>query len=156
MTELSNPPMEMVLEEIDRDECLRLMSTQSIGRLAVADHGYYPPHIVPVNFTVEADAVIFRSDPGLKFKLAVLSEHSVSFEVDSIDRTGRMAWSVVVQGRAELLTDDDVDGLTYGPWLQPWAPGERREWVRIVPYAITGRRLRAVPPSPPAEDQPGS
>jgi nitroimidazol reductase NimA-like FMN-containing flavoprotein (pyridoxamine 5'-phosphate oxidase superfamily) len=136
----------MVLDEIGRDECLELLRSQLIGRLAVADHGYYPPHIVPVNFTVDDDSVIFRSNPGLKFKLAILAEHSVSFEVDSVDQTGRMAWSVVVQGRAALLTQEEVDTLPAGP--QPWAPGERQQWVRITPYTITGRRVRAVPYSP--------
>ena len=148
MNEVGNPPMDLVLEEVERDECLELLQTQSIGRLAVADHGYYPPHIVPVNFTIEGDSVVFRSDPGLKFRLSVLAEHSVSFEVDSIDRDGHMAWSVVVQGRAELLAQDDIDGMAYGSFLHPWAPGERSEWIRIVPYTITGRRFRKVPRSP--------
>lgn len=147
MIEEGTSPIEMVLEGIERDECLVLLRSQSLGRLAVADHGYYPPHIVPVNFTVAEDCVVFRSDPGLKFKLSVLAQHSVSFEVDSIDEAGRMAWSVVAQGRAELLTKEEAEALTLGPWLQPWAPGERQQWVRIVPYTITGRRLRPRPMS---------
>ena len=148
MSEIGNAPIEMVLEEIDREECLELMKTQSVGRLAVADHGYYPPHIVPVNFELDGEAVMFRSDDGLKFRLSVLAEHSVSFEADSIDTAGRLAWSVVVQGRAELLTDEEVERLPYGKWLRPWAPGARDAWVRIVPYTITGRRLHPVPRTP--------
>jgi uncharacterized protein len=145
MSEVGNPPVDLVLDDVARDECFELLKTQSVGRLAVADHGYYPPHIVPVNFTVDGDTIVFRSDAGLKFRLSVLSEHSVSFEVDSVDREGHMAWSVVVQGRAELLRQDEIDAMTYGAWLQPWAPGARPEWVRIVPYTITGRQLREVP-----------
>lgn len=140
--------MEMVLEEIDRDECVRLLATQSIGRLAVADHRDYPPHIVPVNYILEGESVVFRSDAGLKFRLSILAEHSVSFEVDSIDRAGRMAWSVVVQGRAEMQTDEQVDDHGYATQLDAWAPGDRSRWVRIVPYTITGRKLRPVPISP--------
>lgn len=147
MNEGSNSPIAMALEELGRDECLELLGTQSIGRLAVADHGYYPPHIVPVNFTMDGEQVIFRSDAGLKFKLSILAEHSVSFEIDSIDASGRTAWSVVLQGRAELLTKEEAEAITLGPWLQPWAPGERQEWVRIVPYTISGRRLRPAPVS---------
>ena len=148
MSEIGNSPIEMVLDEIDRDECLALLKTESVGRLAVADHGYYPPHIVPVNFELDGDTIVFRSDAGLKFRLSVLAEHSVSFEVDSIDREGRLAWSVVVQGRAELLTQEEIEALPYGEWLRPWAPGERTSWVRIAPYTITGRRLRPVPRAP--------
>ena len=97
----------------ERDECLKLLGTQTIGRLAVPDHGNYPPHIVPVNFALDEDRIVFRSNAGLKFKLAILAEHSVAFEVDSIDRQGRMAWSVVVQGRAELLNREEVKASDY-------------------------------------------
>jgi uncharacterized protein len=138
-------PSGAVCDELDRHQCLDLLRTQAIGRLAVADHGHYPPHIVPVNFVLDGDTVVFRSDPGLKFRLSVLAEHSVSFEVDSIDGDGRMGWSVVVQGRAELLAPGDVAALTAGSSLHPWAPGEKRGWVRITPYAITGRRVRNPP-----------
>ena len=149
MTDISGPPMEMALEEIGRDECLELLSSQLMGRLAVADHGAYPPHIVPVNFVLDGDQVVFRTNFGLKFQLSVLAEHSVSFEADEVDAEGHMAWSVVVQGRAELLADDDVAALPLAPWLHPWAPGERAHWVRIVPYTVTGRKLQPVPYRPP-------
>ena len=145
MTNACVPPVRMVLDEIDREECLRLLTTQSMGRLAVADHGAYPPHIVPVNFILDGDRIVFRSNFGLKFQLSVLAEHAVSFEADLVDGEGHMAWSVVVQGRAELLTDEEVAALPQGGWLHPWAPGERREWVRVVPYTITGRRVRPAP-----------
>ena len=39
MTNPGGPPVQMVLEEIDRDDCLKLLQSQSMGRLAVADHG---------------------------------------------------------------------------------------------------------------------
>lgn len=152
MTNPGGPPVQMVLEEIDRDDCLKLLQSQSMGRLAVADHGAYPPHIVPVNFIVEGDQVIFRSNFGLKFQLSVLAEHSVSFEADLVDAEGHMAWSVVVQGRAELLNQEEIDALPHGAWLHPWAPGERKEWVRIVPYTVTGRRVRPAPYSAAPQD----
>jgi len=139
------PLVDMILEEIGRDECLRLLGTQSIGRLAVADHGYYPPHIVPLNFLLDGDNVLFRSDAGLKFKLSILAEHSVSFEADELTPGGPMAWSVVVQGRAELLGEDEAAGLEHLVWLHPLAPGPRPQLVRIIPYVISGRRLRPVP-----------
>jgi nitroimidazol reductase NimA-like FMN-containing flavoprotein (pyridoxamine 5'-phosphate oxidase superfamily) len=149
MDKLGDPPQDMVLDELPRRECLKLLQEQHIGRLAVADHGYYPPHIVPVNYIVtDEDHVVFRSDDGLKFRLSILAEHSVSFEVDSVDDAGHMAWSVVVQGRAELLTGEEADALPLGNWLEPFAPGERQQWIRIAPYAITGRTVHPVPHSP--------
>lgn len=148
MDNVGSPGMEMVMEDLSREECLKLLASQALGRLAVADHGYYPPHIVPVNFIVDDDHVLFRSDDGLKFKLSVLAEHSVSFEADSVAPTGHMGWSVVVQGRAELMTDEEAEAVPLGEWLRPLAPGEKPQWVRIVPYTIAGRRLRPVPPHP--------
>lgn len=145
MTNTGSPPIGMVLEEIEREECVGLLATQTMGRLAMADHGYYPPHIVPVNFILDGDVVVFRSDAGLKFKLSVLAEHSVSFEIDSVDTAGRLAWSVVVQGRAELLDEDEVEAKGYAQRLDAWAPGDRQQWVRVLPYTITGRRLRPAP-----------
>ena len=149
----AGPPKQMMLAEIERDECLELLGTERIGRLAVPNHGHYPPHIVPVNFTLDGDKVVFRTDAGLKFKLSILAEHSVAFEVDSIDRQGRMAWSVVVQGQAELLNWEEVRARDYESKLQTWAPGNKPEWVRIAPYTITGRKLQAVPSSPAMLDQ---
>ena len=146
MSDVATSPPEPVLEELGREECLALLATQSIGRLAVADHGHYPPHIVPVNFALEGDRVVFRSDWGLKFRLAILAKHSVSFEVDHLDPEGRLAWSVVVQGRVELLPQDEVDAVARASTLRP-VVGEPREWIRIVPYVITGRKLRATVPS---------
>ncbi len=150
MSEPQDSPLERSLEEIGRDECIGLLRTQAIGRLAVADHGYYPPHIVPVNFAVDGDRIVFRSEDGLKFKLSILAEHSVSFEVDSINREGHMAWSVVVQGKADLLTADEVEALDDAVRVEPWAPGDHREWVRITPYTISGRRVKMVPRAPAA------
>lgn len=148
MDNVGSPGVEMVMDDLSREESLKLLGSQSLGRLAVADHGYYPPHIVPVNFILDGESVLFRSDDGLKFKLSVLSEHSVSFEADSVEPSGQMGWSVVVQGRAELLTDEEAHAVTLGAWLRPLAPGAKEQWVRIVPYTITGRRLRPVPVQP--------
>ena len=141
MSDVTTSSPEPVLEELGRQECLELLATQSIGRLAVADHGHYPPHIVPVNFVLDGDRVVFRSDWGLKFRLSVLAEHSVSFEVDHLDPEGRLAWSVVVQGRVDLLAQDEVDASAQAPNLRPLV-GELRQWIQIVPYVITGRKLR--------------
>lgn len=39
---------EPIVEELDRDECLRLLATQVVGRLAVAEPGA-APHLLPVD-----------------------------------------------------------------------------------------------------------
>ena len=92
--------------ELSTEECQRLLRAGTVGRVAVSTPR--GPHIVPVNFIVEGDNVIFRSNFGLKFQLSVLAEHSISFEADLVDAEGHMAWSVVVQGRADLLSQEEM------------------------------------------------
>ena len=67
------------LEPLTREECLELLATASVGRVAVALPGG-PPLVLPVNFALDGDVVVFRSDPGSK--LDALREHPASFQVD--------------------------------------------------------------------------
>jgi len=140
-------PEEAVLEELDRDECLRLLGTQSIGRVAIATG--WAPHVVPVNYVMLRDSVVFRSDRGTKLSLAVTEP--VSFEVDFADPFHRTGWSVLLQGLAYQASDweTEVEDLH----VEPFAPGKKSAWVRIVPQVITGRRVRL--PEGPGPDPRG-
>ncbi|MFD0533894.1 pyridoxamine 5'-phosphate oxidase family protein [Actinomadura luteofluorescens] len=55
----ANSSDEPVLEELDRAECMKLLSGGSIGRVAFDDGE--GPTVVPVNYAVEGDSVIFRT-----------------------------------------------------------------------------------------------
>jgi len=124
-------------EVLGRDECLRLLATMPIGRLAVAEKDL-APLVVPVNYVLDGDVIVFRTDPGDKLRL--LRQHPVSFEVDEFDLYRRTGWSVLVQGAA---ADDEL-----APWeldalgLTPWAPGDKHLWVRLYSREISGRRIR--------------
>lgn len=122
------------LESLPRDECLALLAGVSVGRLGVALPGA-PPLIVPVNYVLDGDVVVFRSDAGEK--LVQLRGSPVSFQIDQIDPFRRTGWSVLVHGVAHEATPHEVEHLK----LEPWAPGEKAHWVRVVPDAITGRRI---------------
>lgn len=131
---------DVVYEEISRDECLRLLSQSSLGRLAALVDGR--PVVFPVNYTVDRDTVVFRTDPGTK--LAGAGFGRVAFEIDGTDPERRTGWSVIVQGVGTEITEaldlrsDALRNLD----LQPWAPGQRAHWVAIEAESITGRRLR--------------
>jgi nitroimidazol reductase NimA-like FMN-containing flavoprotein (pyridoxamine 5'-phosphate oxidase superfamily) len=130
----------MATEVLERDECLRLLASQTVGRLAVMVGGY--PQVTPVNFALDDDMVVFRSGPGAKLSAAVY--RNVSFEVDQIDVTNRSGWSVLVTGRAELLGDDRSAELlerAKALHIEPFDAGDKHMWVRIVPNAVTGRRV---------------
>jgi nitroimidazol reductase NimA-like FMN-containing flavoprotein (pyridoxamine 5'-phosphate oxidase superfamily) len=125
---------ETAIDEIPLDECMRLLSGTNVGRLAVArDEG--GPLVVPVNYTIDGDAIVFRSDAGAK--LGLLRGRPVSFEVDYIDLVARTGWSVLVSGRAHEATTWEVGHLV----LETWGPGPKTHWLRLVPESITGRRI---------------
>ena len=123
------------LEELTREECIKLLRTQPVGRFAVAQ-GEAPPHVVPVNYILDGENVIFRSGPGTK--LALVAGGVVSFQVDSIDPLRREGWSVLIGGRAYQSFAHEIDHLR----LDSYAAGEKGRWVRIQPDIVTGRRIR--------------
>ncbi|MEO7572676.1 MAG: pyridoxamine 5'-phosphate oxidase family protein [Acidimicrobiales bacterium] len=139
------------LERIDRDECLRLLAADEVGRLAVITGG--SPAILPVNYRLDGEAIVFRSDPGTKLDDGPRSR--ACFEIDHFDRPTHSGWSVVVTGRLEEVTRYDSTALHRVQRLpiDPWAGGAKDHWVRLVPERITGRRLH--PPAALAAEEPG-
>ena len=126
------------LEHLAPEECWRLVSGASTGRLAVA-LPHRSPLVVPVNYVVRNEAVLFRTDTGSK--LDALRDHPVSFQVDLIDPIDRTGWSVLIRGFAHETSSADTDP-------DPWAPGRKDHWVRIQAIEITGRRIvqQDIPP----------
>lgn len=124
-----------VLDEIDRDECFQLVASLGVGRIAVGGGGG-PPLVVPVNYVLDGDTVVFRSDEGSK--LVALEEQPASFQVDFVDVFHRTGWSVLIQG---VVTEVDSSTLVHLT-LEPWAAGLKRHWLRVIPAVVTGRRLR--------------
>ncbi|MFD8736059.1 helix-turn-helix domain-containing protein [Streptomyces sp. NPDC059618] len=123
---------------LSRAECAELLSTHGVGRLAVStDLG---PVIVPVNYTVVDGAIVFRTARGATPSLA--SGSIVAFEVDRVDDTFSQGWSVVTRGYAHTVNDPDEERrLAKQAYSKPWSGGRRDMWVRIEPYAVTGRRV---------------
>jgi len=132
------------LEVVGEAECWSLLETQPVGRLAVAIRNH--PDIFPVNYLVDAETIVFRTDPGIKLAAATAGE-SVAFEADHYDAETGEGWSVVVSGEArEVKKLDDLVHIEELP-LVPAAGGRKNRWVRIHPLSVTGRRIpRATAP----------
>lgn len=131
------------VEVLDREECLALLAQDVIGRLAVMSG--IGPVIFPVNYALDADAIVFRTAPGTKLDAGPRAP--ASFEIDDFDRETKSGWSVVVVGRLEEATPFDgavLERVTSLP-VEPWAPGDKPHWVRLVPTRITGRRVQHGP-----------
>jgi hypothetical protein len=68
------------------------------------------------------------------------ADYKVAFEIDSIDMATQQGWSVLIQGPAHHVTGTEEDAVRR-TGVEPWAPGPRELFVRIVPSRITGRRV---------------
>jgi nitroimidazol reductase NimA-like FMN-containing flavoprotein (pyridoxamine 5'-phosphate oxidase superfamily) len=127
------------LEVLGEEECWRLLGAHHLGRLALVDAK--GPVIVPVNYVLDGEAPVFRTDPGSKLDAAVEAV-AVAFEVDAADEATRTGWSVVVRGALAEVTDPgDLERLRVLP-LYPWAPGDKARYVWVRPASVTGRRIR--------------
>ena len=128
------------LQVLTTQECYLLLATQQVGRLGVNAEHY--PLIFPVNYALDHGVVVIRTHPGTK--LTATSHANVTFEVDQIDQLTRTGWSVLVRGLAEEVTEEHRAELvesTRASGVQPWAPGDHGHWLRLIPHAVTGRRI---------------
>jgi uncharacterized protein len=125
------------LEVLDRHECISLLAKSSLGRIAVvADNR---PLIFPVNFALDGDAIVLRTNPGTKLRLA--TNGWVAFECDGIDSVYHTGWSVLASGVAnEVRSAGEIADLQRLP-LALWAPGPKAVWLRIRPRVLSGRRI---------------
>jgi nitroimidazol reductase NimA-like FMN-containing flavoprotein (pyridoxamine 5'-phosphate oxidase superfamily) len=127
------------LVELPYEKCEELLRAAVVGRV-----GFSTPEgqqIVPVNYTVVGDAVLFRTTP-----YSQLGQHAagspLAFEIDHIDYEDRRGWSVVAHGVGELV--ERTAGLEeqtpfWDP--KPWAAGARVLHIRLRWTTLTGRRI---------------
>ena len=126
------------LIELDRAECMELLAAKSVGRIAYT--GDTGARILPVNYILGADCVIFRTVPdGEIFRYALNS--NCAFEIDETDEFFESGWSVVAVGRLQLATEGDFASMRYGKLPEPWAGGGRWMFVRLPCEQVSGRRV---------------
>lgn len=121
------------IEIVDADECLRLLRGRQVGRLGIVVAG--EPLILPVNYTVLEERIVFRTAPGSKLDLGPRAP--ACFEVDEFDESMSTGWSVLVAGHLEEIDAGEAGGAD----VTPWAPGTRDHWMRLLPGRVTGRRV---------------
>jgi nitroimidazol reductase NimA-like FMN-containing flavoprotein (pyridoxamine 5'-phosphate oxidase superfamily) len=125
------------LEVIPRDECVRLLQSRHLGRLAVVIDAR--PLVFPVNYAMDGDRVVFRTAEGTKLHAA--SHEEVAFEIDDADARYHTGWSVLVVGFGEDVGDAPTRERYEALPVRPWGEGNKPHWIRIRPRAITGRRI---------------
>lgn len=126
------------LEVLTRAECVRLLSTQRVGRLGLSVEAL--PVVLPVNFALLDDRIVVRSGPGTKLD-AALEGAVVAFEIDELDEGSETGWSVLVQGIADVICEPDDVERARSLNLRPWAGGVKDRFVQISTDVVSGRRL---------------
>ncbi|MFF3448650.1 pyridoxamine 5'-phosphate oxidase family protein [Streptomyces sp. NPDC002667] len=128
------------MHRLDRQECLRLLAKVPVGRVVYTRQAL--PAVLPVNFCLDTDdSVLLRTSSDSELVRAI-DGVVVAFEADEFDAESRSGWSVVVTGRAGLVTDPaEHERLTQaGP--TSWMPLRRAVFLRIESEMVTGRDLR--------------
>jgi nitroimidazol reductase NimA-like FMN-containing flavoprotein (pyridoxamine 5'-phosphate oxidase superfamily) len=119
--------------ELTLEQCWALLESNEFGRLAF--HLGPEVHLMPVNYAVDGQTLLFRTAPGSKL-VGVVMNGDVVFEID--DQDGHGAVSVILRGEARRLDEDEAHRAENVP-LRPWVPTRKDEVVEIRPTEITGR-----------------
>src|SRR5688572_28975792 len=120
---------------LDRQESLRLLAKVPVGRVVYTRHAL--PAVLPINFSLDTDtSVLLRTLPDSDLVRAI-DGVVVAFEADEFDAATRSGWSVVVTGRATVVTDPaEHERLSHsGP--TSWMPLHDAVFVRIESGIVT-------------------
>lgn len=123
---------------LDRPTCLDLLSRASLGRIAISVDAL--PTVLPVNYRLVGEDVVFRTTSGSKLNAAT-SGAVVAFETDDIDRLSHQGWSVVVTGIAREVTDPAERVALDRARIPHWADDTATHYVSISTEMVSGRRL---------------
>jgi nitroimidazol reductase NimA-like FMN-containing flavoprotein (pyridoxamine 5'-phosphate oxidase superfamily) len=97
--------------------------------------------VLPVNHLVDGQDIVFCTASGSKLSAAEKVD-IVAFEADYYDAQNKSGWSVVVNGRAEILYENTETQRLDGLGLQPWPTAvDRPFWIRIRPTSVSGRQI---------------
>ncbi|VXC11757.1 pyridoxamine 5'-phosphate oxidase family protein [Aeromicrobium sp. 9AM] len=125
--------------ELPENECLALLETTTVGRIAFVDG--QGQQLVPVNFAVMNGAIYFRTLPGGFLAQLARGHDDVAFGVDHQD-VFRHGWNVTVRGSAREVEDRaTINQVLSNHRLEPWAGGVRPLVIKVSPTSIAGRKV---------------
>lgn len=133
------------LSILTEPECRDLLDSVDVGRIITSVDAL--PAAFPVNFRLVDDRIVFRTRAGAKLD-AALNRTVVAFEVDDVDPTDGSAWSVLVVGRSEVVTEPAAVAELDARDIRTWTGAALPHYVSITIDRISGRRVMA-----PAENR---
>jgi nitroimidazol reductase NimA-like FMN-containing flavoprotein (pyridoxamine 5'-phosphate oxidase superfamily) len=126
-----------VVDPMTEADCRMFLACRTFGRVGMTNGGL--PVILPVRYFYVYDAITFRAEEATKLRAAA-SGDVLAFEVDAYDPDLDEGWSVLVLGRATVLTTEhEFEEL---PTLDAALTGDAcNRYVRLQCELISGRRL---------------
>lgn len=125
------------LEVLGRAACLELLASAPVGRVGASIDAL--PVVLPVNYVVADERIVFRTGAGAK--LAAASDGAViAFEVDAYDPATATGWSVVVQSVAHIVPAGAIADTDLAE-LKVWGATDADHLVSLDTNRITGRRI---------------
>ncbi|MFF4113195.1 pyridoxamine 5'-phosphate oxidase family protein [Streptomyces sp. NPDC001714] len=124
---------------LDRQECLRLLGKVPVGRVVYTQQAL--PAVLPVNFSLDADASVALCTAAGSDLVRAIGGVVVAFEADEFDAESGSGWSVVVTGRAAVVSDPAEHARLAQAGPRSWMPIRDPVFVRIESEMITGREL---------------
>lgn len=124
--------------ELDEVTCRQLLGTVRVGRVALPDDP--SPTVLPVDYVVHGDHVLFRTLEGTKLA-AARDRGAASFQTDGFDPTHDTGWSVLVRGHLDEPGELTTEEAQAAARLHPLVGGDRHHVVRLSIESLTGRRV---------------
>src|SRR3712207_2230717 len=126
---------EDVITKFDETQCWAALRADEFGRLAYRLRDGV--NVVPLNYAVDGDTLLFRMAEGSKL-LGIVMHPDVVFEIDTYGEDS--AQSAILRGRARLLEEDEAHRADTSR-LRTWLPTLKYNVVEIEPVEVTGRRF---------------
>jgi uncharacterized protein len=123
--------------ELDDEQSWRLLEGTKHGRLVVSVAG--EPDIFPVNYVTSDRKIYLRTAPGNKLAQLTINA-TVLFETDGI--LSEEAWSVVLRGKARVLSNSAELAAVEELGLKTWVPTLKDFYVEIEPTSVSGRHFQ--------------
>jgi hypothetical protein len=132
-------PITPVVSVLTSEECAILLGSVPVGRVAFVVDGV--PEVLPVNFSLMGKDIVIQTTAQSRVANLARAGRLLSFEVDDIDESSRLGWSVLLHGPSWLNLEYEGDTLHADELTRPWIGGDRHTVVVISPTRVTGRRI---------------
>ncbi|MEV5734422.1 pyridoxamine 5'-phosphate oxidase family protein [Streptomyces sp. NPDC052292] len=128
---------------LSRQKCLRLLAGVPVGRVVYTRRAL--PTVLPVNFSLDSDSSVVLRASGDSDLVRAIDGVVVAFEADDFDAEVRTGWSVVVTGRATVVTEPAEHERLSRTGPRSWVVTRGGVFVRIEAELVTGRELAGGP-----------